>query len=79
MEAGFVAVEEVDLPTPGVLPVGADASPQIAFLLGKRELPNEPNPISEHKLAQVPSGPDVLKPTSPPDFGFSDLPMLNLG
>jgi hypothetical protein len=71
--------EEVDLPTPSALPAGADASPQIASLLGKRELPNEPNPISEHKLAQVPSGPDVLKPTSPPDSRVSDLPVLNCG
>jgi hypothetical protein len=71
--------EEVDLPTPSALPVGADASPQIASLLGKCELPNEPNPIFEHHAVRVPSGPDVQKPTSSPDFGFSDLPMLNCG
>jgi hypothetical protein len=33
--------EEVDLPTPSALPAGADASPKIASLLGKRKLPNE--------------------------------------
>jgi hypothetical protein len=71
--------EEVDLPTPGALPAGADASPQIASLLGKRELPNEANPIFEHKLVQVPAGPDVQKPTSPPDFEVSDLPVRNCG
>jgi hypothetical protein len=71
--------EEVDLPTPGALPAGADASPQIASLLGKRELPNEANPIFEHKLVQVPAGPDVQRPTSPPDSLFCDLPLLNYG
>ena len=71
--------EEVYLPTPSALPAGADASPQIASTLGNHALPNEPNPIFEHKLVQVPSGPDVRKPVSPPDFGFSHLPMLNCG
>jgi hypothetical protein len=71
--------EEVDLPTPGALPVGADASPQIASLLGQCELPNEANPIFEHQVAEVPGGPDVQRPTSPPDSLFCDLPVLNYG
>jgi hypothetical protein len=52
--------EEVDLPTPCALPAGADASPQIASLLGKRELPNGPNPISEQcaPVSQLPKGLD---------------------
>jgi hypothetical protein len=52
------AREEVDLPTPCALPAGADASPQIASLLGKCELPKEPNPIFGHPVAQFPSGAD---------------------
>jgi hypothetical protein len=71
--------EEVDLPTPCSLPASADASPQIASLLGKRELPNEANPIFEHKLVQVPGGPDVQRPASPPDSLFCDRPVLNYG
>jgi hypothetical protein len=51
--------EEVHLPTPCALPARAEASPQIASLLGKCELPKEPNPIFEHPMAQIPNGADV--------------------
>jgi hypothetical protein len=44
--------KEVDLPTPGAVPAGADASPQIASLLGKCKLPKEPSPISGHPAEQ---------------------------
>jgi hypothetical protein len=48
-------------------------------LLGERELPKEPSPISEHLVVQVPGGPDLQGPLAPPDSGVSDLPMLNCG
>jgi hypothetical protein len=48
------AREEVDLPTPCSLPVSAAASPQIASSLGNYAIPNEPNPIFEHPVAQLP-------------------------
>jgi hypothetical protein len=76
---GGDASEEIDLPTPDASPAGADASPQIAPLLGKCVLPNEPGPISEHHVERVPGGPDVQGLPAPPDSLFSDLPMLNCG
>jgi hypothetical protein len=42
-------------------------------------VPNEPNPISEHQVVQVPDGPDVPRLTPPPDSRVSDLPVLNCG
>ena len=71
--------EEVALPAPCALPSGANASPQIASLLGGCKLPKEPSPISEHRLVRFPAGPDVRKPASPPDSWFADLPVLNCG
>jgi hypothetical protein len=58
-------VPEVDLPTPSALPAGADASPQIASVLGNHALPNEPNPIFEHQ----PPGPWPLAPGPRPPSG----------
>jgi hypothetical protein len=71
--------EEVALPAPCALPSGANASPQIASLLGGCKLPKEPSPISEHRLVRFPAGPDVPGFRALPDSGFSDLPMLNCG
>jgi len=48
-------------------------------LLGERELPNEPSPISEHLAVQVPGGTDLQGLIAPPDSGVSDLPVLNCG
>jgi len=42
-------------------------------------VPNEPNPISEHRVVQVLGGPDVQGLPAPPDSGVPDLPMLNCG
>jgi hypothetical protein len=70
---------EADLPSSSALPAGAGASPQIAPLLGKCVLPNEPGPISEHHAVQVPSGPDVQRLPAPPDSLFCDLPVLHCG
>jgi len=70
--------DEKDLPTPAALPVGADASPQIASLLGKCELPNEPSPIFEHQ----PPGPRSPVPgpwPAPPRSGVADVLVLNYG
>jgi hypothetical protein len=49
------ALQEVDLPTPCALPASAAASPQIASSLGNHAIPNEPDPIFEHPVAQLPN------------------------
>ena len=48
-------------------------------LLGERELPKEPSPISEHQFTQLPGGPDVQRLPAPADSGAADALVLNCG
>jgi hypothetical protein len=66
-------------PTPCALPAVADASPEIASLLEKGKLPNQPSPISGHQALPLPGAPDVHRLLAPPGPVFCDLPALNCG
>jgi hypothetical protein len=48
-------------------------------LLSEPELPNEANPISEHRVVWVPPGPESRILPASPDPGVADLPVLNCG
>jgi hypothetical protein len=70
--------KEAGLPTPSPLPAAAGASPKTLPSLENCELPNEPNPISEHQ----PPGPRSPAPgpwPAPSDSWVADVPVLNCG